>query len=61
MEKQETSFNDIYNYLNNNLTRDKMKEVERSIINNGEAEAVYHDLMFDYQHSRKYIDSNWGR
>lgn len=60
MEKQETSFNDIYNYLNNNLTRDKMKEVERSIINNGEAEAVYHDLMFDYQHSRKYIDSLIG-
>lgn len=60
MEKKETSFNDIYNYLNNNLTRDKMKEVERSIINNGEAEVVYHDLMFDYQYSRKYIDSLIG-
>lgn len=60
MEKKETSFNDIYNYLNNNLTRDKMKEVERSIINNGEAEVVYHDLMFDYQYNRKYIDSLIG-
>lgn len=60
MEKKETSFNDIYNYLNNNLTRDKMKEVERSIIKYGEAELVYHDLMFDYQYNRSYIDSLIG-
>lgn len=60
MKKSETPFEDIYNYLNNNLTRDKMREVECSIIDNGESEAVYHAMMFDYQHNRDYIESLIG-
>lgn len=61
MEKKETLFSDLCNYLNNNLAHDKMKEVEDSIIDNGEAEMAYHTLMFDYQYNRKYIDSLIGR
>lgn len=60
MKKLETPFEDIYNYLNNNLTRYRMREVERSIIDNGESEAVCHTMMFDYQYNRDYIDSLIG-
>ena len=60
MSKSETSFTDIYGYITNAFDKGKMTDVEKSIKANGEAEEVFHMMMFDYQYDKKYIDSLIG-
>lgn len=59
-ERNETSWEDLYRYMRNDLPKERMREVERSIRRNGEAETVYHNMMFDYHYNRSYADALIG-
>ena len=70
-EQNGISWEDLYRYMRNDLPKERMREVERSIRRNGEAETVYHNMMFDYHYNRSYADAligedeeelekNWG-
>ena len=59
-ERNETSWEDLYRYMRNDLPKERMREVERSIRRNGEAEMVYHNMMFDYHYNRSYADALIG-
>lgn len=70
-EQNGISWEDLYRYMRNDLSKDKMQEIEHSIRRNGEAETVYHNMMFDYHYNRSYADAligedeeelekNWG-
>ena len=60
MHKKEIPFDDIYDYIHNNLDPQRMAEVEKSIIDNDESEDVFHMMVLDYQSDIKYIDSLIG-
>lgn len=59
-ERNETSWEDLYRYMRNDLPKERMREVERSIRRNEEAEMVYHNMMFDYHYNRSYADALIG-
>lgn len=53
-------FKKIYDYSTNNLSSEKMREVEDSIIMSGESETIYHMMMFDYVYDKEYIETLIG-
>ncbi len=54
------SYDDLYDYISNNLDGKRMLEVEKNIVDNKESEDVFHMMMFDYQCEKDYIDSLIG-
>lgn len=58
--REKTSYDDLYDYISNNLDRERMSEVEKNIVDNKEMEDVFHMMMFDYQYEKDYIDSLIG-
>ena len=59
-EQEGTSWEDLLRYMRNDLPKERMSEVERSIRRNGEAETVYHNMMFNYHYNRSYADALIG-
>lgn len=60
MGKNKTSLSDLYDYMKNNLTKERMKEVGKSIRENGEVEMLFHQLMFDNLYNEAYVNSLIG-
>ena len=58
--REKTSYDDLYDYISNNLDRERMSEVEKNIVDNKEMEDIFHMMMFDYQYEKDYIDSLIG-
>lgn len=61
MKTKQTPFDEIHGYVTNSLSKERMLEVEKSIIENAEAEAVFHTMIFDYRQEREYIESLIGK
>ena len=57
---KKTSYDDLYDYISNNLDRERMSEVEKNLVDDKEMEDVFHMMMFDYQCEKDYIDSLIG-
>ena len=53
-------FKDIYDYINNNLSKENMLKVKKTLIEQDEMDVVYHSMMFDYQYNQNYIESLIG-
>ncbi len=60
MKESKISLSDWYNYMKNNLSKERMKEVADSIKKNGEVEMLFHSLMFDNMYNKAYVDSCIG-
>ena len=56
----EIPFKDIYDYINNNLSKENMLKVKKTLIEQDEMDVVYHSMMFDYQYNQNYIESLIG-
>ena len=61
MKITETPLDEFIAFLSNNLPRQEMKQVKHNLLASGEADAVYHCLMADYEHHRDYIDQLIGQ
>ena len=43
--REKTSYDDLYDYISNNLDRERMSEVEKNIVDNKEMEDVFHMII----------------
>lgn len=59
-EGKETNFGDVYAYMRNDLAPERMREVARSIRENGEVELVFHQLLFDNLYNKEHVESLIG-
>ena len=60
MENKEISDDLFVDYLNNNLSVEQMKEIERQLLIDGEADAIYHAIVGSYELMKSYADELIG-
>lgn len=60
MKKEEISDELFNDFLNNNLSIEQMREVESALIANGEAGAIVHAIIGNYEAQKEYADELLG-